>query len=125
MSLFVLKVFKKNIFFKAFLKHVSVHPHLHDSFLTLIGALNKLNRKFKYSNENNRLQSERSSKIENSVMQLLKETKEIKTCLLEFNFHIRMDTVDISDYFPLQTDEQLSRFMKADDEWNQRKKESI
>lgn len=36
-----------------------------------------------------------------------------------------MDTVDISKYFPLTSDAQLSEFMNPDAEWNQRRKESI
>lgn len=88
------------------------------------GAFNKLNRQFKYSNENIRLQSDRTSKIEQGMLQLLKETKEIKQHLLEYNCHMRMDTVDVSDYFPLNSDEQLQQFMKHDDEWNKRKKAS-
>lgn len=84
-----------------------------------------MNRQFKYSNENNRLQSERSAKIENSVQQLLNETKEIKTQLREHNFHVKMDTtVNMSDFFPLRSDYQIERFLRQDDEWNKRRKES-
>ena len=35
---------------------------------------------------------------------------------------MRMDTVDMSEYFPLKSDEQLMRFMQPDEEWNLRKK---
>lgn len=77
----------------------------------------------KYNNENTRLQSEKSTKIETSVAELLKETKEIKKHLIQYNFHMKMDTVDLSEYFPLKTDAQLKKFMQHDDEWNLRKKE--
>ena len=94
------------------------------AFFYMSGAFNKLNRHLKYNNENERLQSERTLRIENSVQQLAAETREIKKHLMEYNFHLRMDTVDMSEYFPLRSDEQLQRFLQQDDEWNQRKKES-
>lgn len=72
-----------------------------------------------------RLQSERSARIEAGMVELLRETKEIKTHLMEYNFHMRMDTVDLSEYLPFKTDEDLKRFMKPDEEWNQRKKVSL
>ena len=88
-----------------------------------LGALNKLNRQFKYSNENNRLQSDKATKMESALMQVLQETRVIKKNLVQYNYHLRMDTVDISQYFPILSESQLIDFMKPDEEWNQRKKE--
>ena len=59
------------------------------------------------------------------MMEILKDTKEIKHHLVQYNFHVKMDTVDISPYFPLKTDADLEKFMNDDDEWTNRKKESI
>ena len=58
-------------------------------------------------------------------MDLLKETKEMKHHLIQYNFHLRMDTVDISPFFPLQSNEDLNKFLQRDEEWIQRKKEII
>lgn len=89
------------------------------------GAFNKLNRQFKYTNENVRLQSERTTKVEDGMLDLLRETKEIKKHIMEYNFHMRMDTVDISDYLPFNSDDEIKNFMMHDNEWIQRKKESV
>lgn len=59
------------------------------------------------------------------MVDLLKETKEVKKQLVQYNYHVRMDTVDISHFFPLQSDEDLKTFMLQDQEWNQRRKESF
>lgn len=76
----------------------------------------------KYHNESIRLQNDRNCKIETGMRELLSETKEIKQHLMEYNFLMKMDTVDLSDYLPFQTDDDLHRFMKRDDEWNQQRK---
>ena len=99
---------------------------IHDIFLILlikIGSVNKLNRHFKYSNENQRLQSERMKKIESGVLELMKENREIKEQLVQYNFHQKMDTVDMSQFFPLKSDDDIDRFMKQDKEWTRRMKE--
>ena len=84
--------------------------------------MNKLNRQFKYSNENQRVQTDRTNKIEAGVFQVLKEIKEMKDHLVQYNYSLRMDLVDMSQYFPITCDGDIDRFMKKDEEWNQRKK---
>lgn len=59
------------------------------------------------------------------MLDLLRETKEIKKHIMEYNFHMRMDTVDISDYLPFNSDDEIKNFMMHDNEWIQRKKESV
>lgn len=59
------------------------------------------------------------------MLQLITETKELKQHFMEFNFHVKMDTIDMSDYFPLTSDSDIQNFMRHDDEWNQRKKGSV
>ena len=56
---------------------------------------------------------------------MLKETKEMKHYLIKYNYHVKMDSADISSLFPLDNDEQLNAFMKQDHEWDQRRKESF
>lgn len=56
------------------------------------------------------------------MLEVLKETKEIKQNLIQYNYHLRMDTVDVSHLFPLQTDDDVREFLRNDQEWNQRKK---
>ena len=63
--------------------------------------------------------------MENYLLELLKETKEVKHQLIEYNFHVRMDAVNIAQYLPFQSNEEVIAFMVNDHEWNQRKKESI
>lgn len=69
-----------------------------------------------------RLKNERDNKIENTLLQILSESKEIKKSIMEYNFHLKMDNVDLSEYFPFNTDGDLNRFMRNDEGWNQRKK---
>ena len=59
------------------------------------------------------------------MARLLNDTKEIKEQLILFNYHQRMDTIDVSKYFPLMCDDDINMFMKEDDELNQRKKASL
>lgn len=56
-------------------------------------------------------------------MEVLKETKEMKQHLIQYNFHLRMDTIDISGFFPLKSNKDLVTFLQRDDEWIGRKKE--
>lgn len=63
--------------------------------------------------------------MENSVKELTLDIKEMKQSLMQFQFHIRMDTADIHQYFPLDSDDDLQRFMNEDEDWNQRRKESF
>ena len=92
--------------------------------IIIIGGFNKLNRQFKYSNGCQRLNAEKSAKIEDCLLELLKETKEMKQQLIKYNYHVKMESGDISSMFPLENDEQLNNFMKQDQEWDKRRKES-
>ena len=56
------------------------------------------------------------------MVELLKEVREMKEHLVQYNYHQRMDTVDISKFLPLRSDAALQEFMKPDENWNQRKK---
>ena len=101
------------------------HSDLYYNIFLPVGAFNKLNRQFRYSNECQRLSAQKNSNLEQNVLELLKETKEIKQHLVHYNYHMRMDTADISHFFPLKSNEDLKKFMAQDEEWNQRKKESF
>lgn len=61
--------------------------------------------------------------MEQCVQEVLKESREIKHHLVRFNYFVRMDTADISHFFPLKSNHDLKRFMEQDEEWNQRRKE--
>lgn len=56
------------------------------------------------------------------MIQLLKEMRDIKDNLVQQIFHQRMDTVDLSKYFPLSSDADIDNFMKEDHEWKERKR---
>lgn len=57
------------------------------------------------------------------VQRVLGTLKEIKEDMRQFTFHMRMDSVDISDYFPLHSEEDLTRFMdKGHEEWPLRRR---
>lgn len=85
------------------------------------GAFNKLNRQFKYSNECQRLSAQRNSNVENVVLELLKETKEMKKHFVEYNYHLRMDTIDLTPYFPLKSQADVTAFMN-NDQWENKRK---
>lgn len=61
--------------------------------------------------------------IEACLFELLKETKDMKKHLLQYNFQLRMDTADMTPFFPIRNSTDISAFLKRDDEWQQRKKE--
>lgn len=65
----------------------------------------------------------KTNQIESKMGEVLKETKDMKKHLLQYNFHLRMDTADITHLFPLQNCSDIRGFLKRDDEWPQRKKE--
>lgn len=49
--------------------------------------------------------------------------REIKSDMRQFTFHMRMDSVDLSEYFPLRNDKDLDRFMnREDEEWPLRRR---
>lgn len=47
---------------------------------------------------------------------MLAMVREIKDDMKQFTFHMRMDSVDLSEFFPLNTDDDVKRFMDRDDE---------
>ena len=104
---------------------IYIYLYIYFSFnSSQIGSFNKLNRQVKYGNECQRLSADRSGKIENCLLELLKETKEVKQQLIQYNYHVRMDSVDISHLFPLGSEADIATFMKHDENWNQRRKAS-
>ena len=94
-------------------------------FFNNTGSFNKLNRQFKYSNECQRLQTEKNTKIETGVLEVLKEVKEIKQHLIQYNYIMRMESVDISHLFPFKSNDDVNTFMNRDQGWNERRKESF
>lgn len=71
------------------------------------------------------MNGEKNSRIENCLLELLKETKEMKQELIKHNYHVKMESADISSLFPFETNAQVNAFMKQDQEWEQRRKESL
>lgn len=76
-------------------------------------------------NDFSKINSEKTKNIENNVAEILEDTREIKTTLLQYSFHVRMETADIAEYFPIKSDEDLNKFMLHDDQWSLRKKVRI
>ena len=61
-----------------------------------------------------------NEKNSGDIMQMLRE---IKHEIAQFSYHIKMDSVDMSDFFPLKSNADLKRFIdKSHDEWPQRRK---
>ena len=58
------------------------------------------------------------------MLEILDNTKEIKNTMQQHSFHMKMDTTDISNFFPIRNDEAMETFMKQDDDWHLRRKES-
>lgn len=84
--------------------------------ISCLGELKQLKSQMK-------IDSEQATRVEQCVLELLKETKSMKQYLIQYNYHLRMDTVDISGFFPLQSNDDIVRFLQRDDEWIPRKKE--
>lgn len=61
-----------------------------------------------------------NSVIMNAVVQMLKE---IKVDMKQYTYHMRMDCVDVSEFFPLSDATDLARFMdRSHKEWDLRRK---
>lgn len=86
------------------------------------GLFKKMNRNVKAMSSTTRKDSDKNCKIEIMVEDVLKEIREIKKDMMKYNFHMRMDTVDLNNYFPVKSDEDIDRFLEQDEEWNLRKK---
>lgn len=53
---------------------------------------------------------------------ILDEVRDVKRDMKQYTFHLKMKYVDISDFFPLESDEKLEEFLdKTHEEWESRK----
>lgn len=69
------------------------------------------------SNHNKLVTNETNVKV---MMDMLREIKEE---MKKFYFHIKMDSIDICEFFPLKSDDDLNRFMdKTHENWEMRRK---
>ena len=60
---------------------------------------------------------------EYNVTKIMDMLSDIKDDMRKFNFHMRMDTVDISDFFPLKSDADMKNFMdKSHEDWPMRRR---
>lgn len=84
-----------------------------------------MNRHLSYYHQSVRLSSEKDVNFENGLAELLSETKQIRTSISQFTFHIKMDIADITPYFPIKCDDDILNFLQRDEEWNQRRKASF
>lgn len=84
--------------------------------------MKKINRKLNTNNDLIRINSDKTSNIEKAVMDILLHVIEIKSEQKKQQFREDMDTTDLSEYFPIKSEESLEEFLRIDDKWNQRKK---
>ena len=60
-----------------------------------------------------------NEKFQETVIETLHE---IKSDMKKYIFHVNMQSVDISDFFPLKSGEDLEKFMdKSDEQWMDRR----
>lgn len=60
---------------------------------------------------------------EYSMKTVISYLTELKNDMKEFSYYMKMDSTDMSDFFPLRTAEDLQRFMdKSHEEWPLRRK---
>lgn len=63
------------------------------------------------------------SSFEYNLKNMMQMLKEIKEDMRQYSFHMKMDCTDLSDFFPLKTDDDLKKFFDKDHEdWNLRKR---
>lgn len=88
-----------------------------------LGGLNKLKLNLQGTNDVVRSNSDKLINNEYNMKTVISLLTDIKSDMKEFTYHMMMDTVDLSMYFPLKSDDDLSKFMnRNDDEWELRKK---
>lgn len=69
-----------------------------------------------------RFNSQKLVPIDCNTKLILDHVIEIKQDIRRFNFHIKMDMIDMSLYFPLENDASLAEFMAKDEDWEKRRK---
>lgn len=81
-----------------------------------------MKRNLQNTNDIVRQNNEKLTCTEYCVKNIAGMLKEMKDDMKQYMFHIQMDRTDLSDFFPLENDEALERFMdKTHEDWEARK----
>lgn len=95
----------------------------HGKFIYTEGTLTRLVRNMQGFQDTNQANFNNGKSIATDVKILLKHVVDIKKDFRQHKYHMEMQNVDLSEYFPLESDHQLQRFLdKTDGEWEERKK---
>ena len=85
--------------------------------------MDKMKQNVQYTSDAIRSNHDRLRCHDFSMKTVLTMLKEIKTDIAQFSFHMKMDTVDLSNFFPLKTAEDLKSFMDREHEdWPMRRR---
>lgn len=89
----------------------------------IIGCLNKVSRDLQNTNDLCRSNFESHKCNEFSNKTVIGMLSAIQKDMKQFSFHMRMDTVDVSEFFPLESNAQLQRFLdRSHEEWPLRRR---
>lgn len=94
-------------------------------FFSLIftGTLGKMRRNMFNTNDIVKSHLDKLGCNETYLKNIISMMMEIKDDMKQFSFHMRMDSIDISEFFPLKSDDDLKRFMdKSHEEWPLRRR---
>ena len=92
------------------------------SFIFL-GTLGKMRRNMFNTNDIVKCHLDKLGCNDNQLKTIISMLKEIKEDMSKYNYHMKMDSTDISDFFPLKSEGDIKKFMdKSHDEWPLRRR---
>ena len=85
--------------------------------------MNKMKRNSQGTYDTVRSVHDKAQTNESNMLTVISMLKEIKSDMMQFNYHMRMDSADLSEFFPLADDNSLQKFMnRDDDQWPLRRR---
>lgn len=88
-----------------------------------LGTLGKMRRNMFNTNDIVKNHLDKLGLNDEHLKTIMSMLNEIKKDIQQFSFHMRMDSIDVSDFFPLKNDDDLKRFMdKNHEEWPLRRR---
>lgn len=92
------------------------------NFLFLLGGLGKLRKNTINVIDTVRSNNEKLKSNDYYMKAIMTMLQEVKDGIRQYTFHMKMDTNDVSDFFPLKNGDSMKLFMdRSHPDWNARK----
>lgn len=87
-----------------------------------LGTLNHMKRNMKGTYDLNRVGNDRQKENTSLLESIYAIVRDQSSSVKQFMFHIKMSVNDISEFFPLESDAALEKFLnRSDPEWERRR----